>query len=201
MKSYSVLSTVWTGRCENPECRNITEYGGISRNIPEYHGIWWNNTEYHDIFPEYTGTPQYFPMVAMQLNKHGRLTTYFITKVMDLSHFDGKWQTLTLYWKFYMLFISLLRMITKNFEPIWLIPPELIQRLGKQKCWRQHYFRTPSELCFTQNLVKDAVQSDLRMCTKEPSFYFYLGFYFILCSCKAWLLSLLYLLYSRIMKI
>ena len=35
---------------------------------------------------------------------------------------------------------------------------------------------------------KDAVQSDLRMCTKEPSFYLqtvYLGFYFILCSCKA----------------
>ena len=60
-----------TGRCENPEYhgiwRNITEYGGISRNIPEYHGIWRNNTEYHDIFPEYTGTSQYFPMVAMQL--------------------------------------------------------------------------------------------------------------------------------------
>ena len=37
-------------------------------------------------------------------------------------------------------------------------------------------------------LLKDAVQSDLRMCTKEPSFYLqtvYLGFYFILCSCKA----------------
>jgi hypothetical protein len=36
--------------------------------------------------------------------------------------------------------------------------------------------------------IKDAVQSDLRMCTKEPSFYLqtvYLGFYFILCSCKA----------------
>jgi hypothetical protein len=37
--------------------RNITEYAGISRNI----------TEYHDIFPEYTGTSQYLPMVAMQL--------------------------------------------------------------------------------------------------------------------------------------
>jgi hypothetical protein len=23
------------GRCENPECRNITEYGGISRNMAE----------------------------------------------------------------------------------------------------------------------------------------------------------------------
>ena len=36
--------------------------------------------------------------------------------------------------------------------------------------------------------IKDAVQCDLRMCTKEPSFYLqtvYLGFYFILCSCKA----------------
>ena len=31
-------------------------------------------------------------------------------------------------------------------------------------------------------------KSDLRMCTKEASFYLqtvYLGFYFILCSCKA----------------
>jgi hypothetical protein len=37
--------------------RNMTEYGGISRNMPEYHGI----------FPEYTGTSQYFPMVAMRL--------------------------------------------------------------------------------------------------------------------------------------
>jgi hypothetical protein len=38
------------------------------------------------------------------------------------------------------------------------------------------------------NHLKDAVQSDLHMCTKEPSFYLqtvYLGFYFILCSCKA----------------
>jgi hypothetical protein len=69
------------GRCENPECQNITEYGGISRNMAEYHGIWRNNTEYHDIFQEYIGTSQYFPMVAMRLfNKHGRLTTYFIGK-------------------------------------------------------------------------------------------------------------------------
>jgi hypothetical protein len=56
-----------SGRCENPECRNITEYGGITHNMAEYHGIWWNITEYHDIFPEYTGTSQYLPMVAMQL--------------------------------------------------------------------------------------------------------------------------------------
>ena len=80
------------GRCENPECRNITEYAGISRNMPEYHGICWNITEYHDIFPEYTGTSQYFLMVAMRLfqYKHGPLTTHFIPKVMDLFHFDGK---------------------------------------------------------------------------------------------------------------
>jgi hypothetical protein len=72
----------YIGRCENPECRNITEYGGISRNMPEYHGIYRNITEYQDIFPEYTGYHNFY--------KHGRLTTYFITKVMDLSHFDGK---------------------------------------------------------------------------------------------------------------
>jgi hypothetical protein len=37
------------GRCENPECRNITEYGGISRNMAEYHGIFRNITEYGGI--------------------------------------------------------------------------------------------------------------------------------------------------------
>ena len=36
-------------RCENPECRNITEYGGISRNMAEYHGIFRNITEYGGI--------------------------------------------------------------------------------------------------------------------------------------------------------
>ena len=67
-------------------CRNITEYAGISRNI------WRNITEYHDIFPEYTGTSQYFPIVAnATVYKHERLTTDFITKVMYLSHFDGKY--------------------------------------------------------------------------------------------------------------
>jgi hypothetical protein len=74
--------------------------------MPEYHGICRNITIFSD----------------------GSLTTYFITKVMDLSHFDGKQQTITLYWKFYMLFISLLRVFTKKFESIRLIPPEL-QRL------------------------------------------------------------------------
>jgi hypothetical protein len=69
------LASVQMGRCENPECRNITEYHGIWRNITEYAGI-----------------SRYFPVVAMRLFvlKHGRLTTYFITKVMDLSHFDDK---------------------------------------------------------------------------------------------------------------
>ena len=49
--------SIVNGRCENPECRNITEYGGISRNMPEYHGIWRNITifsrnipEHHNIF-------------------------------------------------------------------------------------------------------------------------------------------------------
>jgi hypothetical protein len=59
--------------------------------MPEYHGIWRNITEYHDIFREYTGTSQYFPIVAnATVYKHEHLTTYFITKVMYLSHFDGK---------------------------------------------------------------------------------------------------------------
>jgi hypothetical protein len=53
------------GLCENPEYRNITEYGGIT--IAEYGGICRNITEYHDIFPEYTGTSQYFPMVAIAM--------------------------------------------------------------------------------------------------------------------------------------
>jgi hypothetical protein len=38
-------STYKKGRCENPECRNITEYGGISRNMAEYHGIFRNMAE------------------------------------------------------------------------------------------------------------------------------------------------------------
>ena len=71
------------GRCENPECRNITEYAGIwrniteyagiSRNMAEYHGIWRNITEYHDIFPEYTWTSRYFSMVDVYVYKqsHG----------------------------------------------------------------------------------------------------------------------------------
>ena len=57
--------------------RNITEYAGISRNMAEYHGIYQNIT----IFSDGSHATVY---------KHGRLTTYFITKVMAPSHFDGK---------------------------------------------------------------------------------------------------------------
>jgi hypothetical protein len=72
--------------------RNITEYAGISRNMPEYHGI---SRHFPGIYRNITifsdGTSQYFPMVAnATVYKHERLTTYFITKVMYLSHFDGK---------------------------------------------------------------------------------------------------------------
>jgi hypothetical protein len=54
--------------------------------MPEYHGIWRNITEYAGIsrniiiFSDGSHATVY---------KHGRLTTYFITKVIDLSHFDG----------------------------------------------------------------------------------------------------------------
>ena len=57
--------------------RNITEYGGISRNMAEYHGIYRNITIFFD------GS-------HATVYKRGRLTTYFITKVIDISHFDGK---------------------------------------------------------------------------------------------------------------
>jgi hypothetical protein len=32
---------------ENPECRNVTEYGGTSRNITEYGGLSRNMAEYY----------------------------------------------------------------------------------------------------------------------------------------------------------
>jgi hypothetical protein len=41
------------GRCENPECRNITEYGGISRNMAEYAGISRNITTFSRNIPEH----------------------------------------------------------------------------------------------------------------------------------------------------
>ena len=85
------------GRCENPECRNITEYGGISRNMAEYHGIWRNITKYGGISRNITTFSRNIPEITIFFDgshatvyKHGRLTTYFITKVMGLSHYDGK---------------------------------------------------------------------------------------------------------------
>ena len=64
--------------------RNIAEYGGISRNMAEYHGISRHFTGIYrniTIFSDGSHATVY---------KHGRLTTYFITKVMDLSNLDGK---------------------------------------------------------------------------------------------------------------
>jgi hypothetical protein len=75
------------GLCENPECRNITEYGGISplsRNKPEYHGI---SRHFPGIYQNIT---IFSDGSRATVYKHGRVTTYFITKVMDLFHFDGK---------------------------------------------------------------------------------------------------------------
>ena len=48
-----------------------------------------------------------------------------------ICRFPSNFQEFQLqYWTFYMLFISLLRVFTKNFESVGLIPPEL-QRLEK----------------------------------------------------------------------
>ena len=79
--------------------RNITAYGGISRNMAEYHGIWRKITEYGGIsrkMAEYHGISRHFPGIYRNITifsdgshaivyKHGRLTTYFITKVIDGS--------------------------------------------------------------------------------------------------------------------
>jgi hypothetical protein len=80
--------------------RNITEYGGISRNMAEYHGIWRNITTFSRNIPEHHKIYKSKPAERRDRSqsngshapvyKHGRLTTYFITKVMDLSHFEGK---------------------------------------------------------------------------------------------------------------
>jgi hypothetical protein len=65
---------------------------GISRNMAEYHGIWRNITEYGGISRHFPGIYRnitiFFDGSNATVYKHGRLTTYFITKVMDLSHFD-----------------------------------------------------------------------------------------------------------------
>jgi hypothetical protein len=72
------------GRCENPECRNITEYHGICRNTTEYTGI---SRHFPGIYRNIT---IFYEGSHATVYKRGRLTTYFITKVMYLSHFDGK---------------------------------------------------------------------------------------------------------------
>ena len=78
------------GRCENPECRNMAEYDGIWRNHDG--GISRNMAEYHGISRHFPGIYRNITIFSDGSNatvyKHGRLTTYFITKVMDLSHFD-----------------------------------------------------------------------------------------------------------------
>ena len=87
-----------------------TRNDGISRNMAEYHGIWRNITEYGGISRNITtfsrNIPEHHKIYKSKpaerrdrsqsngsrapVYKHGRLTTYFITKVMDLSHFEGK---------------------------------------------------------------------------------------------------------------
>ena len=70
------------GRCEMPEYhgiwRNMPEYRGICRNITTFPGIYRNIAIFSDISHAtvYTWTPDNI--------------LYFIKKVMDLSHFNGK---------------------------------------------------------------------------------------------------------------
>ena len=61
-----------------------TRNAGISRNMPEYHGI---SRHFPGIYRNIT---IFSDGSHATVYKHGGLTTYFITKVMDLSHFDGK---------------------------------------------------------------------------------------------------------------
>jgi hypothetical protein len=72
----------------------MPEYHGKSRNMAEYHGIWRNMAEYHGIsrhFPGIYWKNMIFPDVChASVYKHRRLDDIVITKVMDLSHFDGK---------------------------------------------------------------------------------------------------------------
>jgi hypothetical protein len=86
--STKYLSQLWYHRQGVVKTRNA----GISRNMAEYHGICRNIT----IFSDGSHATVY---------KHGRLTTYFITKVMDLSHF-------------HQTFSPFSRVFTKNFESI-----------------------------------------------------------------------------------
>jgi hypothetical protein len=71
-----------------------TRNAGISRNMAEYPGIWRNITEYAGISRHFSGIYRNITIFSdgshATVYKHGRLTTYFITKVMDLSNFDSK---------------------------------------------------------------------------------------------------------------
>ena len=71
-----------------------TRNAGISRNMAEYRGIWRNITEYGGISRHFPGIYRNITIFSEGSNatvyKNGHLTTYFITKVMGLSHFDGK---------------------------------------------------------------------------------------------------------------
>jgi hypothetical protein len=102
---------------------DITEYGGISRNMAEHHGISRNMAEFH-------GISRYFPGIYRNITifydgsratvyKHGRLETYYITKVIDLSDFDGKYITNnnSILEVLNVVYI-ILRVFTKNFESI-----------------------------------------------------------------------------------
>jgi hypothetical protein len=125
---------ILTGRCENPECRNITEYGGISRNMPEYHGIYLNIMEYHDIFPEYTRISQYFPKVAMRLFinmdvwQHILLQKWWIFPILTVRTNNNS--ILEVLYVVYIIITSVHQKFWININSSW------VKRLEKQKCWR-----------------------------------------------------------------
>ena len=48
-----VIESIIFKNGENPECRNITEYGGISRNMAEYAGISRNIATFSRNIPEH----------------------------------------------------------------------------------------------------------------------------------------------------
>jgi hypothetical protein len=64
-------ASMHAGRCENPECRNITEYHGICRNITDYGGI---SRHFPGIYLDIT---IFFDGSHATVYKHRRLTTYF----------------------------------------------------------------------------------------------------------------------------
>ena len=78
------------GRCENPECRNITEYGGISRNITEYGGISRNMPKSSRNMGEYYGISRYFPRIYRNItifsdgSQRMAAMRLFINMVMDV---------------------------------------------------------------------------------------------------------------------